>query len=109
MNIPHTVLVPVRQAYPIQIPVNRPYAVPIVKEIEIPIEKLVPYAVVKKVPYTVEKHVPYHVEKFITVHKKIPYPIKVPIVKMIVHRINRNPPWKNDVTAGRYQQYYDKR
>lgn len=86
--IPHPVLVPQPQAYPLHIPVAKPYAVPVVKEITIPIEKIVPYPVVKRVPYTVEKHVPYHVEKFVTVHKKVPYAIKVPIVKTIIHRVN---------------------
>lgn len=88
VKIPHPVLVPVPQSYPIHIPVSRPVAVPLVNEIKIPIEKIVPFPVVKKVPYYVEKHVPYHVEKFITIHKKIPYPIKVPVVKTIIHRVN---------------------
>lgn len=88
VQIPYPVLVPQSHAYPIQIPVAKPYAVPVVREITIPIEKIVPYRMVKKTPYTVEKLVPYYLEKFVTVRKKVPYPIKVPVVKTIFHRVN---------------------
>lgn len=101
VSIPHPVLVPQPHAYPIHIPVAKPYAVPVVKEITIPIEKIVPYPVVKKVPFTVEKRVPYHVEKFVTVHKKVPYAIKVPIVKTIIHRVSPHDHYRGSHGHGR--------
>lgn len=86
INIPQSVLVPVSHSYPVHIPIVKPVVTPYVKEITIPIEKVIPFAVIKKVPFTVEKHEPYRVEKYITVHKRVPYPIRVPVVKTIIHR-----------------------
>lgn len=97
VKIPHPVLVPVPHPYPIHIPVAQPVAVPVVKEITIPVEKIVPYPVEKHVPYPVEKHIPYPVEQHIKVHVPHPYPVKVPIIKTIYHKVkssSRGHGWK---------------
>lgn len=93
VQIPHPVLVPVPHPYPIHIPVSKPVAVPVVKEITIPVEKIVPYPVIKQVPFTVEKHVPYPVERIVHVHRRVPVPIRVPVVKTVIHRVKASHGW----------------
>ena len=84
--------------------------VPVLREIIVPIEKEVPYPIEKKVavpgilnfclqiyviviifkPNLVDKPVPYHIDKHYPVYKPEYYPLKIPIVKTIVHKAKAN-------------------
>ncbi|XP_055906805.1 uncharacterized protein DDB_G0271670-like [Eupeodes corollae] len=87
IEIPRPVISTVPRPYPIKIPtVTKTVAVPIFREVKIPIEKVVPYPVENKVPYIVQKRVPFEVEKQIAVPKYYPFPVKVPMVRTIMHK-----------------------
>uniref|UniRef100_A0A0A1XDL7 Uncharacterized protein n=1 Tax=Zeugodacus cucurbitae TaxID=28588 RepID=A0A0A1XDL7_ZEUCU len=89
IRIPQPIITAVPRPYAIRVPVTKTIAVPKVQEVRIPIEKVKPYPVERPVPFVVERRVPYMVEKQVAKPVYYPYPVKVPIVKTIVHKIPR--------------------
>ncbi|XP_050318081.1 uncharacterized protein LOC126751670 [Bactrocera neohumeralis] len=91
IHIPQPIITAVPRPYAIRVPVAKTVAVPKVQEVRIPIEKVKPFPVERPVPFIVERRVPYMVEKQVAKPVYYPYPVKVPIVKTIVHKVPRRP------------------
>nr|XP_036224162.1 AF4/FMR2 family member lilli [Bactrocera oleae] len=91
IHIPQPIITAVPRPYAIRVPVAKTVAVPKVQEVRIPIEKVTPFPVERPVPFIVERRVPYMVEKQVAKPVYYPYPVKVPIVRTIVHKMARRP------------------
>ncbi|XP_036324919.1 uncharacterized protein LOC118738107 [Rhagoletis pomonella] len=89
IRIPQPVVTTIPRPYAIRVPVARNVVVPKVQEVRIPIEKVKPFPVERPVPFVVERSVPYMVEKQVAKPVYYPYPVQVPIVKTIVHKVPR--------------------
>lgn len=88
IRVPRPVIAAIPKPIPIKIPVSKTVAVPQLQEVKIPLEKVKPVAVERPIPFVVERRVPYRVEKPIATPIYYPYPVKVPIVRTVVHKQN---------------------
>ncbi|XP_043863925.1 mastermind-like protein 2 [Drosophila mojavensis] len=86
LRIPRPVITAIPKPIPIRIPVTKAVAVPQLQEVKIPVEKVRPVPVERPVPYVVERQVPYRVEKPIATPIFYPYPVKVPVIRTVVHK-----------------------
>ncbi|XP_017874592.1 PREDICTED: ataxin-2 homolog [Drosophila arizonae] len=86
LRIPRPVITAIPKPIPIRIPVTKAVAVPQLQEVKIPVEKVRPVPVERPVPYVVERQVPYRVEKPIATPVFYPYPVKVPVIRTVVHK-----------------------
>ncbi|KAH8416660.1 hypothetical protein KR222_005019 [Zaprionus bogoriensis] len=86
LRVPRPVIATIPKPIPIRVPVSKTIAVPQLQEVKIPVEQVKPVAVERPVPFVVERRVPYRVEKPIATPIYYPYPIKVPIVRTVVHK-----------------------
>ncbi|XP_016960007.1 transcription factor SPT20 homolog [Drosophila biarmipes] len=86
VQVPRTVIAAIPKPMPIKIPVAQAVAVPQLQEVKIPIERVKPVAVERPIPFVVERRVPYRVEKPVVQPVYYPYPVKVPVVRTVVHK-----------------------
>ncbi|XP_016980844.1 transcription factor SPT20 homolog [Drosophila rhopaloa] len=86
MQVPRTVIAAIPKPLPIKIPVAQTVAVPQLQEVKIPIERVKPVPVERPIPFVVERRVPYRVEKPVVSPVYYPYPVKVPVVRTVVHK-----------------------
>ncbi|TDG49835.1 hypothetical protein AWZ03_003823 [Drosophila navojoa] len=86
LRIPRPVIAAIPKPIPIRIPVTKAVAVPQLQEVKIPVEKVRPVPVERPIPYVVERQVPYRVEKPIATPVYYPYPVKVPVIRTVVHK-----------------------
>ncbi|XP_001358109.4 uncharacterized protein [Drosophila pseudoobscura] len=86
LQVPRTVIAAVPKPVAIKVPVTRTVAVPQLQEVKIPIERIQPVAVERPMPFVVERRVPYRVEKAVATPVYYPYPVKVPVVRTVVHK-----------------------
>ncbi|XP_068156620.1 uncharacterized protein [Drosophila tropicalis] len=86
IQVPRTVINTIAKPMAIKIPISKTVAVPQLQEVKIPIEKIKPVPVERPMPFVVERRVPYRVEKPVATPIYYPYPVKVPIVRTIVHK-----------------------
>lgn len=86
LRVPRPVITTIPKPIPIRVPVSKTIAVPQLQEVKIPVEQVKPVAVERRVPYVVERRVPYRVEKTVPLPIYYPYPIKVPIIRTVVHK-----------------------
>ncbi|XP_017082594.2 putative mediator of RNA polymerase II transcription subunit 26 [Drosophila eugracilis] len=86
MQVPRTVIAAIPKPMPIKIPVAKTVAVPQLQEVKIPIERVKPVPVERPIPFVVERRVPYRVEKPVVSPVYYPYPVKVPVVRTVVHK-----------------------
>ncbi|EDW80602.2 uncharacterized protein Dwil_GK11617 [Drosophila willistoni] len=86
IQVPRTVINTIPKPMAIKIPISKTVAVPQLQEVKIPIEKIKPVPVERPMPFVVERRVPYRVEKPVATPFYYPYPVKVPIVRTIVHK-----------------------
>ncbi|EDV94680.1 uncharacterized protein LOC6567912 [Drosophila grimshawi] len=86
LRVPRPVITAIPKPIAIKIPVPRMVPVPQLQEVKIPIEKVKTYAVEQPIPFVVERRVPYRVEKAVAQPFYYPYPVKVPIVRTVVHK-----------------------
>ncbi|XP_034488690.1 uncharacterized protein LOC117792599 [Drosophila innubila] len=86
LRVPRPVITTIPKPIPIRVPVTRTVAMPQLQEIKIPVEKIKPVAVERPMPFVVERRVPYRVEKPIATPIYYPYPVKVPVVRTVVHK-----------------------
>ncbi|XP_017052398.1 mediator of RNA polymerase II transcription subunit 12 [Drosophila ficusphila] len=86
VQVPRTVIAAIPKPLPIKIPVAQTVAVPQMQEVKIPIERVRPVPVERPIPFVVERRVPYRVEKPVVSPVYYPYPVKVPVVRTVVHK-----------------------
>ncbi|XP_002032274.2 putative mediator of RNA polymerase II transcription subunit 12 [Drosophila sechellia] len=86
VQVPRTVIAAIPKPMPIKIPVAQAVAVPQMQEVKIPIERVKPVPVERPIPFVVERRVPYRVEKPVVSPVYYPYPVKVPVVRTVVHK-----------------------
>ncbi|EDV43037.2 uncharacterized protein Dana_GF18280 [Drosophila ananassae] len=86
MQVPKTVIAAIPKPTPIKVPVAKTVAVPQLQEVKIPIERVKPVPVERPIPFVVERRVPYRVEKPVATPVYYPYPVKVPVVRTVVHK-----------------------
>ncbi|XP_037725332.1 putative cyclin-dependent serine/threonine-protein kinase DDB_G0272797/DDB_G0274007 [Drosophila subpulchrella] len=86
VQVPRTVIATIPKPMPIKIPVANTVAVPQMQEVTIPIERVKPVPVERPIPFVVERRVPYRVEKPVVQPVYYPYPVKVPVVRTVVHK-----------------------
>jgi len=86
LRVPRPVITTIPKPIPIRIPVPKTVAVPQLQEVKIPVERIQPVAVERPIPFVVERRVPYRVEKQVATPIYYPYPVKVPIVRTVVHK-----------------------
>ncbi|XP_033246062.1 uncharacterized protein LOC108153992 [Drosophila miranda] len=86
LQVPRTVIAAVPKPVAIKVPVTRTVAVPQLQEVKIPIERIQPVPVERPMPFVVERRVPYRVEKAVATPVYYPYPVKVPVVRTVVHK-----------------------
>ncbi|XP_001982212.3 uncharacterized protein LOC6554901 [Drosophila erecta] len=86
VQVPRTVIAAIPKPIPIKIPVAQAVAVPQMQEVKIPIERVRPVPVERPIPFVVERRVPYRVEKPVVSPVYYPYPVKVPVVRTVVHK-----------------------
>lgn len=86
LRVPRPVITTIPKPIPIRVPVSKTIAVPQLQEVKIPVEQVKPVAVERPVPFVVERRVPYRVEKPVATPIYYPYPVKVPIVRTVVHK-----------------------
>ncbi|XP_022232129.2 LOW QUALITY PROTEIN: uncharacterized protein LOC111080682 [Drosophila obscura] len=86
VQVPRTVIAAVPRPVPIKVPVSKTVAVPQLHEVKIPIERIKPVPVERPIPFVVERRVPYRVEKAVATPVYYPYPVKVPVVRTVVHK-----------------------
>lgn len=86
VQVPRTVIAAIPKPMPIKIPVAQTVAVPQMQEVKIPIERVKPVPVERPIPFVVERRVPYRVEKPVVSPVYYPYPVKVPVVRTVVHK-----------------------
>nr|XP_017035027.1 protein tweety [Drosophila kikkawai] len=86
VQVPRTVIAAIPKPMPIKIPLAKTVAVPQLQEVKIPIERVKPVPVERPIPFVVERRVPYRVEKPVATPVYYPYPVKVPVVRTVVHK-----------------------
>ncbi|XP_034664792.1 uncharacterized protein LOC117899113 [Drosophila subobscura] len=86
LQVPRTVIAAVPRPVAIKVPVTKTVAVPQLQEVKIPIERIKPVPVERPIPFVVERRVPYRVEKAVATPVYYPYPVKVPVVRTVVHK-----------------------
>lgn len=86
VQVPRTVIAAIPKPLPIKIPVAKTVAIPQLQEVKIPIERVKPVPVERPIPFVVERRVPYRVEKPVATPVYYPYPVKVPVVRTVVHK-----------------------
>ncbi|KAH8358867.1 hypothetical protein KR093_002964, partial [Drosophila rubida] len=86
LRVSRPVITTIPKPIPIRVPVPKTVAVPQLQEVKIPVEKVRPVAVERPIPFVVERRVPYRVEKPIATPMYYPYPVKVPIIRTVVHK-----------------------
>lgn len=86
LRVPRPVITTIPKPIPIRVPVSKTITVPRLQEVKIPVEQVKPVAVERPVPFVVERRVPYRVEKPVATPIYYPYPVKVPIVRTVVHK-----------------------
>ncbi|XP_020799788.1 myb-like protein AA [Drosophila serrata] len=86
VQVPRTVIAAIPKPMPIKIPVAKTVAIPQLQEVKIPIERVKPVPVERPIPFVVERRVPYRVEKPVATPVYYPYPVKVPVVRTVVHK-----------------------
>ncbi|XP_034130723.1 uncharacterized protein LOC117585383 [Drosophila guanche] len=86
LQVPRTVIAAVPRPVAIKVPVTKTVAVPQLQELKIPIERIKPVPVERPIPFVVERRVPYRVEKAVATPVYYPYPVKVPVVRTVVHK-----------------------
>ncbi|XP_017114487.1 putative mediator of RNA polymerase II transcription subunit 12 [Drosophila elegans] len=91
VQVPRTVIAAIPKPLPIKIPVAQTVAVPQLQEVKIPIERVKPVPVEQPIPFVVERRVPYRVEKPVVSPVYYPYPVKVPVVRTVVHKQRPHP------------------
>ncbi|KAH8295097.1 hypothetical protein KR018_007143 [Drosophila ironensis] len=86
MQVPKTMIAAIPKPLAIKVPVTKTVAVPQLQEVKIPIERVKPVPVERPIPFVVERRVPYRVEKPVATPVYYPYPVKVPVVRTVVHK-----------------------
>ncbi|KAH8251773.1 hypothetical protein KR038_007551 [Drosophila bunnanda] len=86
VQVPRTVIAAIPKPMPIKIPVAKTVAIPQLQEVKIPIERVKPVPVERPIPFVVERRVPYRVEKPVATPVYYPFPVKVPVVRTVVHK-----------------------
>lgn len=86
LRVPRPVITTIPKPIPIRVPVSKTIAVPQLQEVKIPVEQVKPVAVERPIPFVVERRVPYRVEKAVPLPIYYPYPVKVPIIRTVVHK-----------------------
>ncbi|KAH8242736.1 hypothetical protein KR032_001480 [Drosophila birchii] len=86
VQVPRTVIAAIPKPMPIKIPLTKTVAIPQLQEVKIPIERVKPVPVERPIPFVVERRVPYRVEKPVATPVYYPYPVKVPVVRTVVHK-----------------------